>query len=72
MSKIIPLSSSQNGVISIKKIDEPYGKGSKPVVSIGISLNGDAENPDWKAHIPVDNLNEVIEALKEVKEKEGL
>ena len=66
MSKVISLASSDKGVISITKIEKPYGEDSKPVVSIGISLNGDAENPDWKAHIPVENVDEVCAALKEV------
>lgn len=66
MSKVIPLASSDKGVISVTKIEEPYGAGSKPVVSIGISLNGDPENPDWKAHIPLENVEDVCAAVKEV------
>jgi len=69
MSKVIPLSGTKNGVISITKIDEPYGKGSATVASIGISLSGDAENPEWKVHIPLENLDEVMEALSELKPK---
>ena len=42
MSKIINLSGIKNGVISIEKIDEPYGKGS---ASVGINLKGDVSNP---------------------------
>lgn len=67
MSKTIPLSGTKNGVISITKINEPYGEGSGTVASIGISLSGDTENPDWKVHIPLDNLDEVIKALSELK-----
>lgn len=67
MSKVIPLSGTKNGVISITKIDEPYGKGSATVASIGISLSGDTENPEWKVHIPLDNLDEVMKALSELK-----
>ncbi len=66
MAKTIPLASNDKGVISIAKIEKPYGEGSKPVVSIGISLNGDAENPDWKAHIPLENIEDVCAAVKEV------
>ncbi|MEO1941783.1 MAG: hypothetical protein ABGW77_02695 [Campylobacterales bacterium] len=66
-----PLANTQEGVISITHIEEPYGEGSNPVVSIGISLNGEAEKPDWKAHIPYENIDEVIEALKEAKERFG-
>ncbi len=62
----IPLEGTKKGVISISKIDAPYGEGSDSVASIGISLAGDAKNPEWKVHIPLGNINAVIEALKEV------
>ncbi len=64
MSKVIPLSSTTKGTISIQKIENPYGTDSKPVASIAISLKGDVDAPDWKVHIPMDNLQEVIEALQ--------
>ncbi len=67
MSKIIPLSGTKNGVISVKKIEEPYGTGSGTVASIGISLSGDAESPEWKVHIPFGNVDDVIKALSEIK-----
>ena len=67
MSKTIPLSGTKNGVISITKIEEPYGAGSATVASVGISLAGNAEEPEWKVHIPLENLDEVIKALSELK-----
>ena len=67
MSKTIALSGTKNGVISVTKIKEPYGEGSGTVASIGISLSGDANNPEWKVHIPLNNLDEVIAALQELK-----
>ncbi len=67
--KTIQLDGTKKGIISIAHIKEPYGSESKPVVSIGISLKGDVNEPDWKAHIPYANLDELIEALKEAKEK---
>ena len=63
----IPLAGTKKGVISVSKIDEPYGAGSDSVASIGISLSGDAKNPEWKVHIPLGNIDAVIEALKTVK-----
>jgi len=66
--KTIPLAHTKEGTISISHIEEPYGEGSKPVVSIGISLDGE-NKPDWKVHIPYENIDDVIEALKEAKEK---
>lgn len=67
MSKTIALSGTKKGVISVTKVDEPYGKGSHSVASIGISLAGNAEEPEWKVHLPMDNLDEVIEALQALK-----
>ena len=66
--KTFQLAGTKDGQISVAKIEEPYGPNSAPVVSIGISLKSDSEEPDWKAHIPYDNLDELIEALKEAKE----
>jgi len=65
--KTFALAGTKNGLISIAHINEPYGKESNPVVSIGISLKGDINEPDWKAHIPYENLDELIEALQEAK-----
>jgi hypothetical protein len=67
MSQTIALSGTKNGVISVTKIEEPYGTGSGTVASIGISLAGDAENPEWKVHLPMDNLDAVIAALTALK-----
>ena len=67
MSKTIALSGTKKGVISVAKIDEPYGAGSGTVASVGISLAGNANEPEWKVHIPMDNLEEVIEALNSLK-----
>jgi hypothetical protein len=67
MSKTIALSGTKNGVISVTKLENPYGEGSGTVASIGISLNGEANNPEWKVHIPLDNLDDVIKALEELK-----
>ena len=67
MSKTIALSGTKKGVISVTKIDEPYGKGSASVASVGISLVGNAEEPEWKVHLPMDNLEEVIKALQEIQ-----
>lgn len=67
VEKTIPLANTKNGVISVSKITEPYGEGSGTVASIGISLSGDAANPEWKVHIPLENLQSVIAALQEIQ-----
>jgi hypothetical protein len=67
MSKTIELSGTKKGVISVTKLVEPYGAGSATVASIGISLAGNSNEPEWKVHIPLENLDEVIQALKELK-----
>ena len=56
------------GKITVTTIAEPYGIKSETVVSIGISLKANANEPDWKVHIPKSNINQVIEALKKAKE----
>ena len=67
MSQTIALDGTKKGVISVTKIEEPYGKDSGTVASIGISLSGDAENPEWKVHLPMNNLDDVIAALQALK-----
>ena len=68
----MPLSHTKNGTITITHIAKPYGEKSNPIVSIGISLKGDSQNPDWKAHIPYENINDVISGLKEAQSKFAL
>ncbi|MBL0686290.1 MAG: hypothetical protein JJV95_02710 [Sulfurospirillum sp.] len=63
------LAETKKGIISVSHLEEPYGSGSFPVVSIGISIKGDETKPDWKAHIPYENLDQLIESLKIAKEK---
>ncbi len=65
--KEIPLKGTKKGVIAVSKIDTPYGEGSDSVASIGISLSGDAKSPEWKVHLPLGNIDEVIEALQSIK-----
>lgn len=61
------LSGTKNGKISITTVSEPYGPKSESVVSIGISLQEGATEPDWKVHIPKVNIDAVITALETAK-----
>ena len=61
------LSGTKDGKISITTVSEPYGAKSESVVSIGISLQAGAQEPDWKVHIPKANIDAVIAALTEAK-----
>jgi len=61
----IELANTKKGVISISNITEPYGAGSGDVTSIGISLTG--KEPEWKVHIPKENIAAVIEALQKAQ-----
>lgn len=63
----IQLSGTKRGIISVADVTEPYGVGSNDVVSIGVALNG--EDVEWKVHIPYENIDSVIEALKDAKSK---
>jgi hypothetical protein len=62
------LSGTNDGKITVTTIEEPYGAGSESVASIGISLQANSEEPDWKVHIPKANIDAVIEALQKAKE----
>ena len=65
----ISLAGTQNGTIEVATLSEPYGAGSSAVASIGIFLSGGSEEPDWKVHIPVANLDALIDALQEAKKE---
>jgi hypothetical protein len=65
----IALSGTNDGKISIAVVEEPYGPKSDSVVSIGISLQTDSAEPDWKVHLPKANIDGVIAALEKAKEK---
>ena len=59
----IRLPNTRTGEISVAHIEQPYGEFSSPVVSIGISTEGDDDH-DWKVHLPYEKLDEVIKALQ--------
>lgn len=62
----LQLAGTKKGKISISNVTEPYGKDTSDIVSIGISLNG--QDIQWKAHIPYENLDEVISILQKASE----
>ncbi len=59
----IELASTTEGKISISVVDEPYGADSASVISIGVFLKKDKTEPDWKVHIPAENVEEVLAAI---------
>ena len=61
----ITLANTKKGVITVSNITEPYGVGSGDVTSIGISLTG--KEPEWKVHLPKENIDAVIAALQKSK-----
>lgn len=65
----IELGTVEHGKISISVVEEPYGPDSKPVASIGIFMKKDNKEPDWKVHIPEENVDEVVAALHFAKSK---
>ena len=69
--KMFHLHGTKDGVVSVAHITEPYGPGSEPVVSIGVSLKGNPLNPEWKVHIPYENIDDLIEALELAKKEFG-
>ena len=65
--RTMPLSGTENGKIEVAVIEEPYGAGTAPVASVGIFLDGNNSEPDWKVHIPKEDIDGVIAALQEAK-----
>lgn len=65
--KTIPLKDSENGAMSFAVIENPYGEGTKPVLSVGVML--DNEKPNWKIHIPFSQIKKVQKVLKKAREK---
>lgn len=65
--KTMQLQGTSKGILTVSHITEPYGENSAPVVSLGVSLSGNESQPDWKVHIPVDQIEEVCRALQEAK-----
>lgn len=63
----ILLKGTQNGKISLANIKNPYGDGSSDVLSIAICLK--ENEPEWKIHIPYENLDELIIALQSISDK---
>jgi len=60
--------SGTKGKITITTISQPYGPKSESVASIGINLKANAQEPEWKVHLPKSNIDQVIEALQKAKE----
>ncbi len=67
--KEIPLAGTKDGALTVATVKEPYGEKTDPIVSIGVWLSKTSEEPDWKVHVPVANLDELIEALQEAKKE---
>ena len=65
----IELSTVDEGKISVSIVAEPYGADSDSVVSVGIFMKKENKEPDWKVHIPKENLDEVLAALYFAKSK---
>ncbi len=62
----LALAGTKKGKITISNVTEPYGKDTDDIVSIGVSLNG--IDVQWKAHIPYENLEDVIAILQKASD----
>ncbi len=67
--KELALAGTKNGKITVGIVEEPYGKESASIASIAISLSAKNTEPDWKIHLPKENIDEVIAALTEAKKE---
>ena len=59
----IPYPNRDNSYIVVTRLDEPYGEGSDPVISIGCTLKGNVSDPTWKVHVPQDMIKDVVMAI---------
>ncbi len=69
--KFFSLYGTKDGIVSVAHITEPYGEKSEPVVSIGVSLDGNLTHPEYRVHIPYENIDDLIEALELAKKEFG-
>jgi hypothetical protein len=53
------LANTKEGKITVTTIEEPYGTGSESIASIGIALQANSDEPDWKVHLPKENIEGV-------------
>ncbi len=67
--KELALKGTKNGKITVGVVEEPYGKDSASIASVAISLNANSTEPDWKVHLPKENIDDVIAALIEAKKE---
>jgi hypothetical protein len=61
----------RNAFITVTTLENPYGLGTRSVISVGCTLNGDTENPMWKVHIPVSLAASVADAVLRRAEYDG-
>ncbi len=54
----------KNAFITVQTLEEPYGPGSEPVVSVGCTLKGATDDPTWKVHVPLALANQVADAIQ--------
>ena len=53
----------RNAFITVTTLENPYGPGTRSVISVGCTINGNTENPTWKVHIPVSLAAIVADAV---------
>ena len=66
---VFPYTDRDNASISVKRLDEPYGDGSPPVLSIGCSLKGKPAEPTWVVHIPMNLVPSVANSMLRLLEE---
>ena len=54
----------KNAFIIVQTLEEPYGPGSEPVISVGCTLKGAIEEPTWKVHVPLTLAAQVVDAIQ--------
>ena len=61
---VFPYTDKDGASITVKHLDEPYGAGSAPVISLGCSLKGKPDEPTWIVHIPMNLVPSVANSMQ--------
>ena len=63
ITRSIPYRDRDGAWVSVARIEEPYGEGSEPVVTIGSTLKGKPNEPTWVVHVPANLVPRVCAAM---------
>jgi hypothetical protein len=69
-TRVFDYTDRSDAAITVKRIDEPYGEATAPVVSVGCTLKGKPDAPTWVVHVPLALVPSVARAMLDEYERE--